>query len=130
MDNNLKFRIVAIVAVTLLCVFFIIGIPKSKAEIIQNWNNNIRLGLDLRGGSELILQVNLQDAFKSNADSVVDKLKEQMRTAAIEYTEMDHSDPKTIEEADSIQVTVKGVPAVKAAAFRQIFQDNFTNDWN
>ena len=55
----------AIVAVTLACVYFIIGIPKSKADIIQNWNNNIRLGLDLRGGSELILRVNIQDAFKA-----------------------------------------------------------------
>src|ERR1700733_3507842 len=114
MDNNLKFRILAIVAVTLACVFFIIGIPKSKADIIQNWNNNIRLGLDLRGGSELILRVNLQDAFKATADGVIDKLREQMRSGSIDYVEMESSDPKSIAEADSIQITVKGVPAVNA----------------
>lgn len=130
MDNNLKFRILAIVAVTLVCLFFIIGIPKSKADILDNWSKNIRLGLDLRGGSELILQVNVQDAFKANADAVSDKLKDLLRTAGIQYTDIDRNDPQTIEAADSIQVTVKGIPAIKSAAFRQAFQDNFADDWN
>ncbi len=130
MDNNLKFRILAIIAVTLVCIFFIIGVPKSKAEIIQNWNNNIRLGLDLRGGSELILRVNLQDAFKADAESVIDKLRDQLKAASVDYTEMDHTDPQSIETADSIQIDVKGVPALKAAAFRQVFQDNFADVWN
>ncbi len=129
MDNNVKFRIGSIVAVTLLCVFFIIGIPKSKADIVQNWNNNIRLGLDLRGGSELILRVNVQDAFKASADSVIDKMRDLMRTAGIDYTDIDRNDPQSIEQAPSIQINVKGVPAVKAAAFRQMVQDNFDADW-
>jgi preprotein translocase subunit SecD len=130
MDNNLKFRVLAIVAVAVACVFFIIGIPKSKAEILANWNSNIHLGLDLTGGSELVLRVNLQDAFKASADAVMDKLKDAMRTATIEYTAMDRNDPQTIEEADTIQINVTGVPAVKAAAFRQVFKDNFDDFWN
>ncbi len=130
MDNNLKFRILSIVAVTLLCVFFIVGIPKSKAQLIENWNNNIRLGLDLRGGTELILRVNEQDAFKATADGIIDKLRDSMRSASIAYTDIDRNDPQSIEQADSIQITVKGVPAIKAAAFRQIYQDNFTDEWN
>lgn len=129
MDNNLKIRLLIIVAVTLVCIFFIIGIPKSKADIINNWNNNIRLGLDLRGGSELILRVNVQDAFKADADALIDKMRDLMRTAGIDYTEMDRNDPQSVEQADSIQVTVKGVPAIKAAAFRQLFTDNFDTDW-
>ena len=96
MNNNLKFRALAIVAVMLVCVYFIIGIPKSKAEILENWNNNIRLGLDLRGGSELILQVNLQDAFKATADAVIDKMKDAMRSAGIEYTDIDRNDPQSL----------------------------------
>src|SRR5580704_8637510 len=117
MTNNLKFRVLAIVAVAIACVFFIIGIPKSKAEILANWNSNIHLGLDLTGGSELILRVNLQDAFKASADAVMDKMKDAMRSAMIEYAGIDHNDPQTIEEADTIQVNVTGVPAVKAGAF-------------
>ncbi len=129
MNNNLKFRILTIVAVILVCVYFIIGLPKSKAEILENWNNNIHLGLDLRGGSQLVLRVNLQDAFKATADAVIDKMKDAMRAAMIEYTDIDRNDPQTLEEADSIQINVTGVPAVKAAAFRQLFQDNFNDVW-
>ena len=31
----------------------IVGLPKSKAELAENWHKNIQLGLDLRGGSYL-----------------------------------------------------------------------------
>jgi|SRR5579862_1010422 preprotein translocase subunit SecD len=130
MNNNLKVRALVIVVVLVVCVYFIIGIPKSKAEILENWHNNIHLGLDLRGGSQLVLRVNLQDAFKATADAVIDKLKDTMRTAGIEYTDIDRNDPQTLETADSIQINVIGVPAVKASNFRQLFQDNFNDIWN
>jgi preprotein translocase subunit SecD len=130
MNNNLRVRALVIVAVLLVCVYFIIGIPKSKAEILENWHNNIHLGLDLRGGSQLILQVNLQDAFKATADVVIEKMKDAMRAGGIEYTDIDRNDPQTLESADSIQINVTGVPAVKSTAFRQIFQDNFNDVWN
>src|SRR5580698_3028079 len=111
MNNNLRVRALVIVAVLLVCVYFIIGIPKSKAEILENWHNNIHLGLDLRGGSQLILQVNLQDAFKATADVVIEKMKDAMRAGGIEYTDIDRNDPQTLESADSIQINVTGVPA-------------------
>lgn len=130
MNNNLRFRFVTIVVVTLACVFFIFGIPKSKEEIVQNWNNNIHLGLDLRGGSQLVLQVNLQDAFKATADVVVEKMKDQMRAASIDYVDIDHNDPQTLETANTIEIDIKGVPAVKGGAFRQLVQDNFGDIWN
>jgi preprotein translocase subunit SecD len=129
MNNNLRVRVAVIVAVFLVCVFFIIGIPKSKAEILQNWNNNIHLGLDLRGGSQLVLRVNLQDAFIATADGVIEKMKDAMHSAMIEYTDIQRSDPQTPETADTIQINVMGVPAVKSGAFRQLFQDNFSNTW-
>ena len=76
MTSNLKFRLLTIIAVILVCVYGIIGLPKSKAELIQNWKSNIRLGLDLSGGSHLVLEIHLQDAFKGEADSVIARLKD------------------------------------------------------
>ena len=113
MNNNLRVRALVIVAVLLVCVYFIIGIPKSKAEILENWHNNIHLGLDLRGGSQLILQVNLQDAFKATADVVIEKMKDAMRAGGIEYTDIDRNDPQTLESADSIQINVTGIGTVE-----------------
>ena len=65
MQKNLTARSIVIVVVILLCVFGIIGVPKSMADLKQNWQNNIRLGLDLKGGSHLVLQVQVQDAAKA-----------------------------------------------------------------
>ena len=68
MQKNLTARSIVIVVIMLICVFGIIGIPKSMAELKQHWQENIRLGLDLKGGSHLVLQVQVQDAVKADAD--------------------------------------------------------------
>jgi len=129
MKSNLKFRLAAIVAVILICVYGIIGLPKSKEELIQNWKSNIRLGLDLSGGSHLVMEVHLQDAFKGEADAVIARLKDECMKVQLPYAEMTHSDPQTIAEAGNIQINVAGVPSTKAGDFRQLVNDNFGNDW-
>ncbi len=65
MNRNIKIRIAIIIAVVLVCIYGVIGIPKSKDELVANWKKNIHLGLDLSGGTQLVMQVQLQDAFKA-----------------------------------------------------------------
>src|SRR5580704_6952838 len=110
MTSNIKYRAIAIVVVILICVYGIIGLPTSKAELIDNWHKNIRLGLDLKGGSQLMLQVQLQDAFKAEADTVMQRLKEELPKVNVPFTEMFRNDPQTLAEANSIQIDIKGVP--------------------
>lgn len=128
--SNLKVKGLVILGVILACIYGVIGIPKSMQDIKDNWRQNIRLGLDLKGGSQLVLQVQLQDAFKAEADSVIDHLKEELKTAGIEYADMNHSDPQTIKDADSIQINVLGIPATKAGNFRQVVNDSYGGSWN
>ena len=128
--SSLRFKALFIVAVILVCIYGIVGLPKSRQELVDNWKKNIRLGLDLKGGSHLVLQVQLQDAFKAEADSVIDRLKEAFRKTAIEYTEMGHNDPDSIKAADTIQIDIKGVPATKAGEFRSMVNENFGGVWN
>jgi preprotein translocase subunit SecD len=129
MTSNVRFRALAIVAVILICIYGIIGLPTSKAELVDNWQKNIKLGLDLKGGSQLMLQVQLQDAFKATADQVIQKMKEELPKAGIPYVEMTRNDPQTLAEADKIEIDVKGVDATKASNFRQFFQENFAGMW-
>src|SRR5262249_16468670 len=103
MQKNLTTKTVIIVATILLCIYGIIGIPKSKAELMNNLGENIRLGLDLRGGSHLILQVQVQDALKAEADNVIERLKEELKRGNIDYATMERNDPMRIEDADTIQ---------------------------
>src|SRR5579863_9716888 len=129
MTSNIKYRAIAIVAVILICVYGIIGLPTSKADLIANFHKNIRLGLDLKGGSQLVLQVQLQDAFKAEADTVIQRLQEDLPKANVQFAAMDHSDPQTLAEAGSIQINIKGVPATQAGNFRQVINDNFSSAW-
>ncbi len=129
MKQNLSIKAISIVAVLLICIYGIIGIPKSKDELIANWNKNIKLGLDLRGGSHLVLQVQVQDAFKAEADLTIDRLKEELRKSSVNYQALDRNEPTTLATADTIQINIKGIPTENTSAFRTMIADRFTS-WN
>ena len=125
MTTNLKHKGLVILVVVLLCAYGLFGLPKSLSEARENFRRNVRLGLDLRGGSHLVLQVQVQDAFKAEADLVIDRLKEEMAKARIPYDAIERNDPQSLEEADQIEVTIRGVPLDSTAAFRSIVTDRF-----
>jgi preprotein translocase subunit SecD len=129
MTKGLRIKAAFILAVILICIYGIIGIPKSKEELVANWNRNIRLGLDLRGGSHLVLQVQVQDAFVAEAQQVMERLKEEMAKAGITYASIENTEPKTIETADQVQIIIKGVPPEKTGQLRGIIVDRFPT-WN
>src|SRR5271156_5773450 len=129
MQKNLTVKTVVIVATILICIFGIIGFPKSGAELKANVSKNILLGLDLRGGSQLELQVQVQDAIKAIAQQVVDSLQEERRKGNVDFMTADRNDPKTIAEADSIQVNIHGVNAAKLDAFKNYVKEHYTQ-WN
>ncbi|HUJ20654.1 MAG TPA: protein translocase subunit SecD [Bryobacteraceae bacterium] len=125
MQRNLKTKTAFIAVIILLCVYGIINLPKSAGDLKANLARNVRLGLDLKGGSHLVMQVQVQDAVKAEALQTIERLKEELRKANIEYASMDSNEPNSVETADTIQITVKGVPANKSAAFRNIVSDHF-----
>jgi preprotein translocase subunit SecD len=131
MNRSLKIKAVFIVAVILICVYGIIGLPKSPGDIASNFKKNIRLGLDLRGGSQLVMQVQIQDAFKAEADAAIQRLQDQVQKAGLEIPAgaITRNDPQTIADADRIQIDIRGVPATKAGDFRQLVNGEFGQAW-
>lgn len=129
MPKNLRWKWTLIIAVLLGCVFGIIGLPGSHQELLTNWKKNIRLGLDLKGGSQIVLQIQVQDAFKSEADRVIDRLKEFLTKESVAYASMDRNEPASINTADSIEIHVKGVPVDKTADFRRLVGEAVGQEW-
>jgi len=125
MNRTVIWRAVVIVVVLLVCVYGIIGLPRSLTELRANVRSNIHLGLDLRGGSHLVLQVQVQDAMKVEADQAMEGLKEELRKAGLDYAAMDRNDPTSIQEADSIQISIRGVLAAKSGDLRRIVGERF-----
>ena len=95
------------------------------SDLRANVKRNIKLGLDLRGGSRLVLQVQVQDAVKADALQTIERMKEEMRKLAIDFASMESNDPNSIETANTIQILVKGIPAQKTTAFRNMMSDRF-----
>lgn len=129
MTSTIRNKAIFILAVVLICIYGIIGLPKSKDELVKNWNENIKLGLDLKGGSQLVLEVQVQDAFKAEADQTIDRLKAALQKDLIAYVAMDRNDPNKLEDAEKIEITVKGVASDKNSAFRDVITAQFTA-WN
>jgi preprotein translocase subunit SecD len=128
MKKNLTARSVIIVVTILICVFGIIGFPKSGSELMNNFNRNIRLGLDLKGGTHLVLEIQVQQAVKADADQTAERLKEDLKKQNISWTSMDVtglSEPSTVADADNVVLNVKGIPATQSSAFRSLVGERF-----
>ena len=120
MYPNLKYKWLAIFGILLVALIMIFGLPKSKDELIANVKKNVKLGLDLKGGSHLVVQLQVQDAFKADADTNIDRLRADLLAKQVNVASIDRNDPQTIEAADSIQINIKGVPLDKVTTVRQI----------
>jgi preprotein translocase subunit SecD len=128
MTRNLQYKAAFIILVILVCIYGIIGLPKSKDELIANWKKNIHLGLDLSGGTQLVMQVQIQDAFKAYADAAIQRMEDEMKKESIDSSGLTSSDPKRLEDADKIEIDIKGVPLAKGSALRAMVNDQF-GDW-
>ncbi len=123
MKRELLYRTVAIVAVVLGCLFGIFRFSTSWAEAKRSAANRIRLGLDLKGGSHLILQVHVDEAVAAETDQTVERLKEQLKSRNVSYDEVRRGDEITT-------IYVRGIPSDKSGDFRQLLNDRLSSIWD
>ncbi len=128
MQQNLRIKTGAIVAIILICIFGIIGFPKSLDGLKANVQRNIHLGLDLKGGSHLVLQVQVQDAAKTTADQAIEAMREDTRTRNIAVGGFDRNDPEQLKDADTIAINIHGVDQGKTQLFRSLVSEKYS-DW-
>ena len=123
MRSRFGLKILLVVAVFALCFWRVFGVSADWDAVKQNLADNINLGLDLKGGTHLILQVQVQDSLKSEADQTIDRVKARLSRAGITYTDIRRSDPATIEEADTIQIRLEGTPTDRVGDVRTILDE-------
>jgi preprotein translocase subunit SecD len=121
MNPQLRWKFILIAIVILLCIFGLIGFPTSFANLKQNLADRIKLGLDLKGGSHLVLQVQVDEAIGQRCDQAVDQLTKQLREKNVTVGD--------IRRLDDTHIQVDNVESATSGAFRDIVTNQFA-DWN
>ena len=121
MNKNLGWKLIVIVATLLVFAFGITGVPDnwSGKGFLAAMQNRIHLGLDLKGGTHLILQVQVNDAVNTGSDNAVELLKSDLRSHKISYSEISKPDP--VNNPDKI--VLKGVPPEQSSDLRSLVSD-------
>jgi len=121
MNKNLGWKAIVIVVTLVVFVFGIFGVPESWSGkgLVAALQNRIHLGLDLKGGTHLILQVQVNDAVKVDSDNAMERLKADMRTHKISYADISQPDVANHPE----QILIKGVPPEQSSDLRSIVSD-------
>jgi preprotein translocase subunit SecD len=121
MTKNLSWKLTVIIGILLVFLFGIFGVPKewSGKGMLAAITDRIHLGLDLRGGTHLILQVQVNDAVNVDSDNAIARLKEDFRTHKINYADITKPDPVNHPET----IVVKGVPPDQTSDFKSIISD-------
>jgi preprotein translocase subunit SecD len=127
MRKNLTSKAILIVAILLVFVFGIFGIPNGISG--QAWRDalakRINLGLDLKGGTHLVLQVMVEEAVGAETDNALGRLQSDLQTAGVSAASIlkpNPSDPTTIQ--------ISGVPAAKASDARNVLDTKYGQQYN
>ncbi len=103
--------------VTALSVALFAGFPPSVAKMKQK----VKLGLDLRGGTHLVLQVVTDDAIRSEADNAIGNLRQLLQTENIVF--------RQLVRTQNNEFQAVGVDQSKDSDFRRILNERFT-EWD
>src|SRR5687767_1200465 len=117
MNKRVRNRLLITIGVTILAVYMFAGLPPTTAKMREK----IRLGLDLRGGTHLVLQVVTDDAIKAETDQAGETVRTNLSTNNVLV--------RQIAPVDVRRFTAIGVDPNKDADFRRTVADRLP-DWD
>ncbi len=121
MGKNLAGKTATILAVLVIfCYGIFFGLNAPKAGSLKSLIlNNIQLGLDLKGGTHLVLEVHVAEAVASETDRDVARIEDAFQKGGIPGATVGKTDP-----ARPQTIVVSGIPAAKLSDARAILQGN------
>ncbi len=137
MNKNFLVKLAFIVGTLLFFLFGIFGIPKSLSGqgLLTALTDHIHLGLDLKGGTHLILQVQVNDAVNVVAQNAMEVLKDQLRNRKIDFADITQPD----QQNNPDHIVLKGMQPSARADLLSIVQERLPeydvtggpdNSWN
>jgi preprotein translocase subunit SecD len=132
MKKNLTNKILLIIAVMVVCILGIVGVSwiplpgTTPKPILQAMTDRIHLGLDLRGGAHLILQVKVEEAVNAETDNTVALISQELKTANLGDLHVYKPDPAKV-----TLIRVEGAAEDKSNDVRLLLESNkFANEYD
>ena len=127
MNKNLNKKIALIVAVLVIFVYGIFRVPSglSGKALMEAMGQNIHLGLDLRGGAHLILQVVVEEAVSAETDNTVGRIQQDLKTANLTFTQVYKPDP-----AKPNLIQLEGTTQAQASTVRSTLDTKYSNEYD
>ncbi|HEY6946619.1 MAG TPA: protein translocase subunit SecD [Candidatus Acidoferrum sp.] len=125
MNPNLKWKALFILVVIVFCLYFLFGyptFPTSFAQVKDNFKSQIKLGLDLQGGSHMVLQVQVQEAVAQETDTTVDRLTNALREKNVHYDE--------VRRADDTHILVRNIDPAQYSILSDFVGTQYNNVWD
>jgi len=119
MNKTLRWKIITVL--TVFVVFFAVGVYPILVQAYglpgPGWlmSRQLRLGLDLKGGVHLVLQVHQDDALRISTEGTSEQLREALTTAGVSVGSILVTSPTSFR--------VEGVPQDRDAEFRNAAQE-------
>jgi preprotein translocase subunit SecD len=128
MKKTLNGKIALIVVVLLFCVYGIIGVPSGVTgkALTEALTKRIHLGLDLRGGAHLILQVVVSEAVNAETDNTVGRIQQDLKTANLGFTQVYKPDPTAHPEV----IRVEGTAPSSSSTVRSTLDTKFSAQYD
>ena len=127
MKKNLNGKIALIVAVLVIFFYGILGIPSgvTGGALKDALAKRIHLGLDLRGGAHLILQVVVSEAVSAETDNTAVRIQQDLKTAKLSFSQVFKPDPSKPEA-----IRVEGAQPGKANDVRSLLESKYGNQYD
>lgn len=110
MRKDLRWKVILVLAVIVLAVFF--SYPPSE---------KIHLGLDLKGGMHLVLEVITDDALSIETDQEILRLEDLLKRENLEYA--------TVSKEDIIRFSIQEINLDQEEEIKDLLDDYF-KDWD
>ncbi len=128
MRKNLTGKTILILAILVVFFFGIFGVPRgiNGAAWKAALGNRIHLGLDLSGGTHLVLQVMVDEAVSAVTDNDVARLQSDLQQAGLAAGSV--LKPNPTGQPETIQV--QGTPADKTGDVRSLLDSKYGQQYN
>jgi preprotein translocase subunit SecD len=124
--KNIRWKVITVVAI--FAIFFSIGVYPILAQRYNlpapGWlkAKQLKLGLDLKGGVQLVLRVHTDEALQISTGTTAEQLREALSRAGVTVTNVTVTSPTSFR--------VEGVPQDRDAEFRRVVDEQASTNYD